>query len=117
MTYSNNNYDNYDNYYNFQTIKNSDSTNFHVDTMSIQDLLTYSAALLGALAFLWSAFRLYKTKKTQKIDIDVYILFFISQILWIINAVIDKDYLLLIFYSINVAIYIYIFFYYSVNKC
>ena len=111
MTYSNNNY------YNFQTIKNSNSKKFDVNVMSIQDLLTYTAALLSALAFLWSAFRLYKTKKTQKIDIDVYILFFISQILWIVNAVIDKDYLLLIFYSINVVIYMYIFFYYSVNKC
>ena len=111
MTYSNNNY------YNYQTIKNSTSKNFDVNAMSIQDLLTYSAALLSALAFLWSVFRLYKTKKTQKIYIDVYILFFISQILWIVNAVIDKDYLLLIFYSINVAIYMYIFFYYSVNKC
>lgn len=111
MTYTNNNY------YNFQTIKKRDFINFDVNAMSIQDLLTYTAALLSALAFLWSAFRLYKTKKTQKIDIDVYILFFISQILWIVNAVIDKDYLLLIFYSINVAIYMYIFFYYSVNKC
>lgn len=111
MNYSNNNY------YNFQTIKNSNSKKFDLNVMSIQNLLTYTAALLSALAFLWSAFRLYKTKKTQKIDIDVYILFFISQILWIVNAVIDKDYLLLIFYSINVVIYMYIFFYYSVNKC
>ena len=85
------------------------------NVMSIQDLLTYSAALLGALAFLWSAFRLYKTKKPQKVDIDIYVLFFISQILWTINAIIDKDYLLLAFYSINVAIYFYIFFFHSKN--
>lgn len=111
MNYSNNNY------YNIKTIKHADTINDIVNIISVQDLLTYSAALLGALAFLWSAFRLYKTKKTQKIDIDIYILFFVSQILWIINAVIDKDYLLLIFYSINVAIYIYIFLYYSINKC
>lgn len=84
---------------------------------SVQDLLTYSAALLSALAFLWSAFRLYKTKKPQKIDIDIYILFFVSQILWIANAMINKDYLLLIFYTINVCIYFYIFFYYSHNRC
>lgn len=106
-----------DNYYNLKTIKNTDPIKLHANTISVQDLLTYSAALLSALAFLWSAFRLYKTKKTQKIEIDVYIMFFISQILWIINAVIDKDYLLLLFYSINVAIYFYIFFYYSNNKC
>lgn len=84
---------------------------------SVQDLLTYSAALLSALAFLWSAFRLYKNKKLQKIDIDIYILFFISQLLWITNAMINKDYLLLIFYAINVCIYFYIFFYYSNNRC
>lgn len=78
-----------------------------------RDILTYTAALLGALAFLWSAFRLYKSKKPQKIDIDIYIVFFVSQILWIVNAVIDKDYLLLGFYSINVAIYFYIFYYYQ----
>lgn len=84
--------------------------------MSFQDLLTYSAALLSALAFLWSAFRLYKNKQPKKIDIDIYILFFISQILWIANALIDKDYLLLIFYTINVCIYFYIFFYYSKNN-
>ena len=78
-----------------------------------RDVLTYIAALLGALAFLWSAFRLYKSKKPQKIDIDIYIVFFVSQILWIINAAIDKDYLLLGFYSINVAIYFYIFYYYQ----
>ena len=83
----------------------------------VQDFLTYTAALLSALAFLWSAFRLYKNKKPQKIDIDIYIVFFISQILWIVNAVIDKDYLLLLFYAINVAIYFYIFFYYSNNNC
>jgi uncharacterized protein with PQ loop repeat len=98
-------------------IKNENENNSEIkNVMSIQDLLTYSAALLGALAFLWSAFRLYKTKKPQRIDIDIYIIFFISQILWIINAVIDKDYLLLIFYSINIIIYFYIFFYHSKNN-
>jgi len=99
-----------------QTQAHTHSIMKHITIMSVQDLLTYSAALLGALAFLWSAFRLYKSRKPQKIDIDIYILFFISQILWIINAFIDKDYLLLIFYAINVCIYFYIFFYYSKNN-
>lgn len=99
--------------------KNEDQKTDFLSTnkFDVQDLLTYTAALLSALAFLWSAFRLYKNKKPQKIDIDIYIVFFISQILWIVNAVIDKDYLLLLFYAINVAIYFYIFFYYSNNNC
>ena len=94
--------------------KSDPSNNFIFNNIQInfQDILTYSAALLSALAFLWSAFRLYKNKKPQKIDIDIYILFFISQIFWVVNAVIDKDYLLLLFYAINVSIYFYIFYYY-----
>lgn len=84
--------------------------------MSFQNLIIYSGALISALAFFFLAFRLYKSKKPQKIDIDVYILFFISQLLWIVNAIIDKDYLLLVFYALNVAIYFYIFYYHH-NSC
>ena len=57
-----------------------------------------------------------KIKIVEKIDISVYMLFFLAQILWIIDALMDNDYLLLSAYTINIIIYFYIFYYYH-NKC
>ena len=78
--------------------------------------LSYIAAFISALAFLWSGIKLYKSKIIAKIDISVYMLFFIAQILWLVDALMDNDYLLLSAYTINIIIYFYIFYYYH-NKC
>ena len=72
--------------------------------INLRDNITYLAAFISALAFIWTGCNIYNSKIAPNINIKIYILFFLAQLLWFIDAICNHDYLLLFAYTINMFI-------------
>jgi uncharacterized protein with PQ loop repeat len=74
----------------------------------LQQAITILAAIFTATAFVPKAWRVYKTRDVKELDHYTLFLFFIGQILWLIDAILTNDIGLLLASILNTGIYMYL---------
>ena len=68
----------------------------------------YVAAILSSTAFIPTAYKTYKTKNADGLLLKTLIIYFIGQILWLIDGVIHSDRGLIISSIVNIITYFYL---------
>ena len=79
--------------------------------MRPQVYVSYTAALLSAIAFLPSAWHVYRRGKKPQMALATIVIFFLSQIFWLLDAYLDGDMGLSFASVMNICVYL--FFIYS----
>ena len=70
--------------------------------------ISYIAAILTSIAFIPKAYTVYKTKQTRDLVFSTLLIFFISQICWLIVGINYLDYGMITTSLMNIIVYTYL---------
>ncbi|MFH1181180.1 MAG: SemiSWEET transporter [bacterium] len=72
--------------------------------MALKELIGYAASILGLLAFLPQAIKIWRTKETKDISLGMYIMFWLGVALWLAYGIFLKSFPIILVNAVVLAL-------------